>query len=151
MAKMSKADLRYFEEARKEAECSDFAKFHLGCVIVYKHHIIGRGCNSTKTSPVQKSYNRYREFKPNPLQPYIIDSLHAEISALTSIQYSVKRDITQSNDWGRVKIYVYRIANGALEFNLAKPCPACMKAIRDIGIRDVYYTDSDGLNYLRLF
>lgn len=151
MAIMTKADIRYFDEARKEAEESDFSKFHLGCVVVYKHHIIGRGKNSTKTSPTQKSYNKYRNLRPDIGRPFTPDSIHAEIDALRSIKYTVRKDIEDSSDWNRVKIYVYRIANNKhMEYNLAKPCKACMKAIRDTGIRDVYYTDSDGLNYLKL-
>ena len=33
---------------------------------------------------------------------------------------------------------------------IARPCPSCMAAIRDIGIRDVYYTTDDGFAYERL-
>ena len=27
---------------------------------------------------------------------------------------------------------------------MARPCPSCMAAIRDLGIRDIYYTTNDG-------
>ena len=33
---------------------------------------------------------------------------------------------------------------------MARPCPSCMAAIRDLGIRDIYYTTNDGYVYERL-
>lgn len=35
-------------------------------------------------------------------------------------------------------------------FGLARPCSSCMAAIRDLGIRDIYYTTNDGYAYERL-
>ena len=54
----SKFDIRMFNEARMEAESSEFKRFHTGAVIVYKKHIIGRGKNDDKSHPMQKEYNR---------------------------------------------------------------------------------------------
>lgn len=143
----SKFDIRMFNEARMEAESSEFKRFHTGSVIVYKKHIIGRGKNDDKSHPMQKEYNRkYRTFN-NVGGNYINDSIHAEIAAISSIPYTVGIDI----DWSKVKVYVYRISRGTkLGYGLAKPCPACMNALKDLGIRHIYYTDSDGYSYLQL-
>lgn len=143
----SKFDLRMFNEARMEAESSDYKRFHMGAVIVYKKHIIGRGHNSDKSHPMQKEYNRkYRTFN-NVGGNFIADSLHAEISAISSIPYTVGINV----DWPKAKIYVYRISHGTkLGYGLAKPCPACMNALRDLGIKNIYYTDTSGYSYLQL-
>lgn len=139
--------MRMFEQARLEAEKSDFKPFKLGCVIAYKGHIIGRGKNSVKTSPLQKKYNRkYRHFNCERGE-FINDSIHAEIAAISDVKYTVGRDV----DWSRASIYVYRISNGRrLGFGCAKPCPACLAAIRDIGIKKIFFTDNEGYGYLEL-
>jgi deoxycytidylate deaminase len=144
---LSNYDLKMFEAAKLEAEKSDYRPFKLGCVITYKGHIIGRGQNSTKTHPYQKKYNRkYRHFNCERGE-FVSDMLHAEISAILNVPYTVGRDV----DWGKVNVYVYRISHGRrLGFGNARPCPACMAAIRDLGIKHVYYTDNSGYGYLEL-
>lgn len=136
---LTKKDYKYFEMARQEALKSDFNNFHLGCVIVYKNHVIGRGFNSNKTHSVQKKYNKYRKFNKsrNPIK----HSLHSEIAALQSIPYP----IAESIDWSKVKVYIYRICPGkSLHFGNAMPCSACYHAIKDKGIRKIYFTTDNG-------
>ena len=143
----SNYDLKMFEQARIEAERSDFKPFKLGCVITYKGHIIGRGHNSVKSNPLQKKYNRkYRHF--NCVRgEYIRDSIHAEIAALSSVPYAVGKDI----NWAKVNLYVFRLCPGKKRgYGNARPCPACMGAIRDFGIKNVFFSDEDGFSYLRL-
>ena len=144
---MNKRDYRFFELARQQALQSQFDRFHLGCVIVYKGHIIGRGSNSDKTDPLQNLYNKERKFNKNGSQP-IKHSVHAEIAALKSIPYPIQESI----DWGKVKVYIYRIAVGKkLHMGLARPCAGCMKALRDKGIQRIFYTTSDGFAEERVF
>ena len=143
----SNYDLRMFDQARIEAERSEYRPFKLGCVITYKGRIIGRGKNSTKSHPLQKKYNRkYRHFNCTRGE-FVNDSVHAEIAAIASVPYAVGKDI----DWSKVHVYVYRICNGKKHgYGNARPCPACMNAIKDMGIKNVYYTDEEGLGYLKL-
>ena len=54
-------DYKYFNKAYEVAKISDYPKIHVGCIAVYQNTIIGIGCNSNKTHPRQKYYNRYRE------------------------------------------------------------------------------------------
>lgn len=147
MAKISKFDYKMFDAARRVAETSNFDSFHLGCVIVYRHKIIGSACNSKKTHPMQKKYNRkYRKFKHG--HKPIVDSLHAEIAAINSIPYPIAQQI----NWKEAAIYVYRICNGkSLGHGLARPCKACLNAIKDIGIGHLYYTGEDSFVYEKLF
>lgn len=134
---LSKMDYKFFSKARKAAEFSDFHKTHLGCVAVYQGSVIGIGYNVNKTHPTQEYYNKYR--KTNHQTGAFIPKLHAEISCLNSIRYL---DI----NFSKVKLYIYRIRHDQ-DYGLARPCPSCMAAIKDLGIKDIYYTTNDGFAY----
>lgn len=135
-------DRRMFHAAKMEAEKSTFDRFHVGCVVTYKGHIIGRGHNSTKTHPVQDKFNRYRRF--NNSGGYSPSSIHAEISALCSVKHCMINDI----NWSKVKVYVYRVrrdGNGAC----SRPCKACEHFMRSLGITGCYYSeDNNCLAYI---
>ena len=130
-------DYRYFYKARQIANISDYNKIHVGCVAVYHGQIIGIGCNTNKTHPAQKFYNRYRE--PSDT---MLPKLHAEISCINQIKHL---DI----NFSKVKLYIYRIRKDQ-PFGLSRPCPSCMAAIKDLGIRDIYYTTNDGYAYEKI-
>lgn len=136
-----------FHEAFLEAKKSDFNHFKVGCVITYKNKIIGRGCNSEKTHPLQQKYNkRYRHFNSSNGE-FVRHSIHAEMCAITSVSYIVGKNI----DWNKAKIFVFRISPGKkFGFGNAKPCAACIHAIADVGIKDIFYTDDNGYSYLHL-
>ena len=130
-------DYRFFDKARRIADISDYNRVHIGCVAVYQGQIIGLGCNTNKTHPIQKFYNKYR----NPSDA-MLPKLHAEISCINQIKHL---DI----NFSKVKLYIYRIRKDQ-PFGLSRPCPSCMAAIKDLGIRDIYYTTNDGYSYERL-
>lgn len=132
-----KTDYKYFSKARQAANISDYYKTHIGCVAVYQGQVIGIGCNCNKTHPTQKFYNRYR-IKSDVMLP----KLHAEINCLNQIRHL---DI----NFSKVKLYIYRIRKDQ-PYGLAKPCPSCMAAIKDLGIRDIYYTGNDGYVYEKI-
>ena len=134
---LSSSDRRYFNKARNVATISDYRKIHVGCVAVYQGQVIGLGCNCNKTHPTQKYYNRYR--KPSD---DMLPKLHAEISCINQIKHL---DI----NFSKVKLYIYRIRKDQ-PFGIARPCPSCMAAIRDLGIRDIYYTTNNGFSYEKL-
>lgn len=112
---------------------SDYNKIHIGCVAVYKNHVLAVGYNTNKTHPLQKKYNRYRN------KTYVgefTQKLHAEMSCIMQIK---DMDI----DFGKVELYVYREdKNGNLA--MCRPCGACMKAIEDLGIKKIHYTTNGG-------
>lgn len=134
---LTKTDYKYFEKAKHIASISDFAKIHVGCIAVYQGNIIGIGYNSNKTHPRQRYYNRFRSQDKS-----FVPKLHAEISCINSIQHL-------NINFPKVKLYVYRLRNDR-EYGLARPCPSCMAAIKDIGIRDIYYTTNNGFAYERI-
>ena len=92
-------DYRYFDKSRQIADISDYNRIHIGCVAVYQGQIIGLGCNTNKTHPTQKFYNKYRT--PSD---YMLPKLHAEISCINQIKHL---DI----NFSKVKLYIYRIRN----------------------------------------
>ena len=128
---------KYFAKARQAANLSDYHKTHVGCVAVYHGQVIGLGYNTNKTHPIQKYYNKYRE--PSDT---MLPKLHAEINCLNQIKHI---DI----NFSKVKLYIYRIRNDQ-PFGLSRPCPSCMAAIKDLGIKDIYYTTNDGYAYEKL-
>lgn len=138
---ISKSDCRYFDKAHRVANISDFHKFHIGCVAVYQGTIIGIGCNTNKTHPKQYYYNRYREIH-NKSDIFYIPKLHAEMSCLNSIR---NLDI----NFSKVKLYIYRVCKDK-PYGLARPCLSCMAAIKDLGIKHIYYTTNDGFGYEKL-
>lgn len=138
---ITKTDQRYFQKAYQTALLSDYQKTHVGCVAVYQGSIISIGCNTVKTHPLQKKYNRYRHIEYDKGYK-TLPRLHAEINCLAAIR---DMDI----NFSKVKLYIYRAGYWGL-FKLARPCPSCMAAIRDIGIKHVYYTTDDGYAYEKI-
>lgn len=133
----SRQDYQYFKKAKEISKNSDFNKIHIGCIAVYQGNIIGVGYNSNKTHPVQKYYNKYRN---NRIYcGYLAPKLHAEISCLNTIRFM---DI----NFSKVKLYIYRSRKDQ-EYGLSHPCPSCMAAIKDLGIKHIYYTTNDGFAY----
>ena len=133
----SNSDYKYFNKAHQIATISDYKKTHVGCVAVYQGQVIGLGCNCNKTHPIQKKYNRYR--KPSDS---MLPKLHAEINCLNQIKHM---DI----NFSKVKLYIYRIRKDQ-PFGMARPCPSCMAAIRDLGVRNIFYTTNDGYAHEKL-
>lgn len=136
---INKNDFRYFDKARHAAMISDFNKTHIGCIAVYKDNIIGVGCNLEKTHPMQKYYNKYRM---HPQKFYYSPKIHVEINCLNSIR---NLDI----NFSKVRLYIYRIRKDQ-DYGMSRPCPSCMAAIKDMGIKHIYYTTNDGFVYENL-
>jgi deoxycytidylate deaminase len=93
-------------------------------------HILSKGENSySKTHPLQKRMAQSEEEEERVF-------LHAEISALVKIR------------WGKpTTIYVARLKKDG-EYGMSRPCPICMRAIREAGINRVVYTTDDGVREL---
>ena len=123
------------------AKMSEFNKFKVGCIVVYKNKIIGQGYNSDKTHPLQQLYNQLR-FEDDGVSPH---KLHAEMHALIPIR---NLDI----DWNKVHIYIYRIKKSNKSgFGMARPCLSCMGLIKELGIKEINYTTEDGFANEKLY
>ena len=130
-------DSHLFKAARKASKNADYTganSVQIGCVAVYKGTILAKGCNSDRTHPMQERYNRFR-YK-NVGNRYLPAKCHAETAVISKIK---NLDI----DFSKVHIYVYReLRNGKL--GMARPCSACMAAIKQLGIKHVHYTTDSG-------
>lgn len=130
---MTKRERSFFTIAKEMATFSDFEGPHIGAVVVSGKAILSTGYNSNKTRPLQHRYNIYRHFKDYETS---MPLGHAEINALSRL-------IGKEINWDKVSIFIYReLKNGTIA--CARPCPACMKLIRDLGIKEFYYTNEFG-------
>lgn len=132
------SDSHLFKIARECSLKSDYksgsSSARIGCVVVYKGTILAKSFNSDKTHTFQAKYNKWR-YKDSDGR-YLPSKAHAEIICLQKIKYL---DI----DFSKVHIYVYReLKDGSLA--MARPCPSCMAAIKELGIKHIHYTTCDG-------
>lgn len=134
---MTKREESLFNIAKEVSTFSDFAGPHIGAVVVCGKTILSTGYNSNKTRPLQHKYNIYRHFQDYQTS---IALGHAEINALSRL-------IGKEIDWERVSIFVYRELKSG-EKACSRPCRACLKLIKDLGIKNIYYTDEYG-NYCK--
>lgn len=140
---------KYFELAKNSSKLSDYSKknIHIGAVLVYKNKVIANGWNTNKTNPIQYRYNMYRQLNGNEIddRTYNADShlpcVHAEMKTLIDT-----KDI--NIDWSKVSIFIYRESDG--KTRNCFPCPSCQKALKDRGIKNIYYTNENGFNYKNL-
>ena len=128
--------MRFFKEAKKESLLSDYNGQHLGAVAVYGDKVIlAKAHNSNKTNTTQYFYNRYRIEQKSNIMSKPARS-HAECNLYRKIRFL---DI----DFSRVSVYIYReLKNGKL--GMARCCPACMEALKSLGIKKICYTTDDG-------
>lgn len=132
---LSKSHKAYFKAAKAVSELSSFAKHKVGAVAVYKHKIISSGCNSYVTNPLQKRYNKFR-FDTD----YTLHSKHAELECLLPIIN--RHDI----DFSRVSLYIYR-QHKSNDLACARPCDSCLNLIKDLGIKNIYYSNEGGFSH----
>ena len=136
-------DSHLFKAAKECSYNSDYSgcgKAKIGCVIVYKGSILAKGWNTDKTHSTQAKYNkwRYKDVK----NIYLPDKCHSEIMALNKIKYL---DI----DMSKVHLYIYRGHKDGT-YAMARPCSACMAAIKQMGVQNIHYTTEDGICYEKL-
>ena len=126
-------DERFFNIAKNISKLGNWknGKCQIGCIVVDKHRIISSGFNQNKTSPIQMKYNKVRFKEDTP------HTLHAEISALTPLIND------QNIDFSKLKIYTYR-EKADHSLGKSRPCKSCMTLIKELGIKNIYYTTEDG-------
>jgi deoxycytidylate deaminase len=115
----------------KHVASTSLSRRKVGCILLRKGRVVVTATNMEgKTHPLQTRLANLVG------QPYRI-SLHAELRAL----------IKNKNSSCDTLIVARVHKNGG--FLLSKPCPVCQLAIREAGIKNVYYsTDSGDLELL---
>jgi len=127
--------LRYAKNIRL---CSDFKRFKLGACIFNNKKVLVGGSNTNKTCPSQFKYNHFRHFDDVDYRE-VNACCHAEMAALIRL-----RRLYPKIDPSSLSIIVYR-ENAQGEPAMAKPCKACEQALKDFGIRKIYYTGRNKL------
>ena len=119
-----------YELARAASKKSDFHRCHTGAVAIYGNKVLAMGWNSEKLSLLQARYNtKARGFDGHKYK----SSIHAEMMVVNKIKYL---DV----DFSQVRIFVW---GGKTAPMLSKPCGACEQAMRDLGIKKVFYTGNN--------
>lgn len=130
-------DSHLFRLARECSLKSDYSgrgRARIGAVISYKGTVLAKGFNTDRTHTDQAKYNKWRFKKTD--NRYLPDKCHAECAAISKIKYL---DI----DFSRAHLYIYReLRDGSIA--MARPCPACMAAIKEMGIKTIHYTTDSG-------
>lgn len=113
--------------AVQAANYSEFPRYKMGSALFDRAgKLITVGWNKRKTHPEQK---KYAVKLKQPERQY----LHAEIDALVTRRYGLIPYV----------IVVVRLTkNGKL--TMARPCPICMRAIKEAGIEEIIYSDNNG-------
>lgn len=136
--KFSKQQMKFFEKAAEIAVTSSFDRHRLGCIAVLKNKIIGSSPNMLKTHPVQKEFDKYRNFNcESDLKN--MHCLHAEISCINKLK---SLDVNYKD----LELYIVRIRRDG-NYGLARPCPACFNYILSKGIHNIYYSTNYGFSY----
>ena len=133
---------RGFKLAKNASTFSD-RKIKIGAVLMYKSKVISVGYNTTKSSPIQKMYNVYRNIDG---REYDVEKrangIHAEIMALQHATRSFKGDLSKCS------IFVYSEKKDGTT-RLTRPCMGCSKMLKDLGVKNIYYTTNNGWQYER--
>ena len=97
--------------------------------LIYKGKVVSFGINSDKTSPLQNKYRLTTDLK------YIenfVDKEHSEVNCLGKVHPKFRFDKCEI-------VIISKKKDG--DFRLARPCDVCMAAIKDFGIKRIYYTN----------
>ena len=122
---------KIFPLLMRVAESSDHHRYRLAAAVVIRGRVISFGYNRMKTDPMQAKYcvNKERIY------------MHAEIHAIKNALRHISVD-----ELKRATLLVLRTREDtASGWGMAKPCEGCMRAIAEFGIRNVKYTNDEGL------
>lgn len=121
---------RFVALALAESSKSTYDRVRIGAVIAKRSKLISKGANLRTSHPVQKLYND----KAGRLAP--AHACHAEIHAILNATVALSGTDVYVGRWNR---------NGKLA--MCRPCPACMLALREFGVKSVTYTTSQGIKH----
>lgn len=122
---------KFLEMARAMSILSKFETYKIGAAITIKGRPVATGCNSYKTHPTQKHYNKQRSNFDEKAKHFT----HAEIAALNKLK---------GIDLKNAELFVYRTGLDGSP-RMCRPCAACMTAIKERGIKVIHYTTSEGV------
>lgn len=129
---------KFIALAKKVTALSDHKRFPLGAVITVKGVKVAEGFNQYKSHPLQKFFNQYRTnlLGSKGVLDAVPNHLHAELDAML-------KAIRAGVDLSKAEITVSHIGSNG-QFKMARPCPACMQAIKFFKVPVVNYFTEDG-------
>ena len=101
--------------------------YRLGAILVYKNNIVSVGMNSYKTHPILQKRTAW---------PF----LHAE-------QHAIVRAGVDNCEG--LDLYVARVLKNN-NLAMSRPCGICDKLIKEVGIKNIYYSDGGKHKFLPL-
>ena len=116
------------------AEYSDYRRVNIGAAVYDRDRMLTHGWNQARSHTIQKLYND----KAGRVAPD--HYLHAEMHCIVR----EKRGALVGAD-----MYVGRLDMTGMPA-MCKPCPACELAIREAGIKRVFYTTPTGVEVLNV-
>lgn len=130
---------RFLKVAEAVSETSKFPQIQIGAIIVDKNTVISCGVNQRKSHPVQMRYNMLSHVVCSKNHEKYVRHhphfLHAEIDAITKAKHL---DLNGSS------IFIFR-KNANDDIAMCRPCEACMQAIIDAKIENIFYTTEAGI------
>lgn len=130
MSSLSKKERSFFRMAQVMSTFSDH-RCKIGCIIVDKHRVISSGYNSNS-----KCHSIQAKVDTEHFNCYCTGKIHAETSALIPL-------LKTKEDYSRATLYTFRETKDG-ELAMARPCPRCMKLIKQAGISKIKYTTNEG-------
>lgn len=103
----------------------------IGCIIVDKHRVVSSGYNSNS-----KCHSIQAKLDSEHFNCYCTGKIHAETDAIIPL-------LKTKTDYSRATLYTYRQTKDG-KLAIARPCPRCMKLIKQLGITKIKYTTNDG-------
>jgi len=121
---------KFFEMARNNAKKSSLYYWRLGSVIVKGNKVISNGYNrySGDIGYIEKKYN------------VNLFSLHAEMDAV--------RNCSINENFKGAIIFIAGLNRNNKKI-LCRPCEACMKMLKFVGIKTIYYESPEGYEVIR--
>lgn len=137
---MNLDNLKYIEEAVKEANKSGCKQARCGCVIVKDEKIIGRGFNSppAELESQRRCFNSKKDFNNKVTDKTCC--MHAEQRAM----FDALR--TNSDSIKGADLYFIRIDEEGIKLPAGKPyCTICSKMALDLGIKNFILFHKQGI------
>src|SRR6266850_2006438 len=106
---------KFCELAKKLSYKSDYEDRQHGAVVAKRGKLLGIGFNKRRSHPASNAR---------------FNNMHAEFSAILNCN---------NEDLSNCDIYIYR-ENKEGSLAMSKPCEFCSKMIKQIGIKNIYYT-----------
>ena len=132
LSQVSKSQKKKFDVAKAASIYGEHETAKIGAAIFKRGELISVGFNSYKTHTLFNDISN----------PYIKSTyvLHAEMAAILKS----RRDLSGCD------IYVYREYKKNGSIAMSRPCIACYTALKEAGIKYIYFTSKEGYHKERI-